>query len=389
MAGRRLDPVRVRLVMDLLASGLPRLEVARRSGVSKTKVFEMHRDAGGVYRKSVYSNRYLDRDERYEIARLKEAGLSLRAIGARMGRSPSTISRELARYRQARGQEAYQPERANTLAGLRQARPKLSLLARNERLRIKVQKLLKRDFSPEQVAGRLKVLYPEDDSMHISHEAIYRSIYIYPRGGLKRELQAQLRRGGTIRKTRGRAKSKQGQIPDAVSISERPPEVENRQIPGHFEGDLIMGSRASNSAVGTIVERKTGFLNLLHLGDGYQAEKVAQAVIDQMRTFPSWFTKTLTWDRGHEMAKHREITAKTGIRVYFADPYAPYQRGSNENTNGLLRQYLPKGTDLSKYSPADLQKIADKLNDRPRKRLGYYTPREAYEKYLKDRCNDR
>src|SRR5690625_229009 len=247
----------------------------------------------------------------------------MRAIGARMGRSPSTISREFARYRAVRGDQAYQPERAHTLAGLRQARPKLSLLARNERLRIKVQELLHRDFSPEQVAGRLKVLYPEDGSMHISHEAIYRSIFIYPRGGLKRELQAQLRRGATIRNPRGRAKSKRGQIPDAVSIGDRPEEVEDRQIPGHFEGDLIKGSMASNSAIGTIVERTTGFLNLLHLGDGHQADKVAQAVIDQMRTFPTWFAKTLTWDRGHEMANHREITAKTGIQVYFADPYAP------------------------------------------------------------------
>jgi IS30 family transposase len=222
--------------------------------------------------------------------------------------------------------------------------------------------------------------------MRVSHETIYQSIYLYPRGELKRELKACLRSGRDTRRRRGR-RERRGKIIGAVPIGQRPPEAEGRLVPGHHEGDLVMGSKASNSAVGTIVERTTGYLTLLHLPDGHTADAVAGAVITRMTALPSWFARTLTWDNGTEMARHARITAQAGINVYFADPHAPWQRGSNENTNGLLRQYLPKGTDLSGHTAAQLQAIEDELNDRPRKRLGYRTPREELDKLLTENQN--
>ena len=214
------------------------------------------------------------------------------------------------------------------------------------------------------------------------HETIYQSIYVYPRGQLRRELKACLRTGRQVRRRRGRREMR-GRIVDAVPIGQRPAEVAAGLVPGHHEGDLIMGSKASNSAVGTIVERTTGYLTLLPLPHGHDAASVAEAIIEHLGALPGRLTKTLTWDRGGELAQHRRITAATGIAVYFADPHAPWQRGSNENINGLLREYLPKGTDLSRHTPAQLQTIAAELNDRPRKRLGFHTPAEEY------RCNNR
>ncbi len=222
--------------------------------------------------------------------------------------------------------------------------------------------------------------YPDDPAMRVSHETIYQSIYLYPRGELRRELKACLRSGRAVRRRRGRRETRGG-IVGAVPIGQRPPEVEGL-VPGHHEGDLIIGSRASGSAVGTIVERVTGYLTLLPLHAGRDAATVADAIIEHMTVLPPWFARTLTWDRGSEAAQHQRVTAATGIQVYFADPHAPWQRGSNENVNGLLREYLPKGTDLRPYSPARLQAIARELNDRPRKRLGYHTPAEAFAKLL-------
>jgi IS30 family transposase len=306
----------------------------------------------------------------------------MRQVAVRTGRSPSTISRELARNADPRT-GGYLPERAHWLAWERQRRPKRSKLARDPVLRARVQRLLDRRYSPEQASGRLKVEHPDDPAMRVSHETIYQGIYVYPRGELRRELQAHLRSGRDVRRRRGRREMR-GRIVGAVPIGQRPPEAEGRLVPGHHEGDLIMGSKASNSAVGTIVERMTGYLTLLHLPDGHGAAAVADAVIDRMTALPAWFTRTLTWDRGSEMARHQHVTDATGIAVYFADPHAPWQRGSNENINGLLRQYLPKGTDLSAWTPAQLQHIADELNDRPRKRFGYHTPREQLAKLLTD-----
>ena len=387
MAPPGLAAERVRLVLDHLAAGLNPRQAARAAGVSKTFAYDLQHKMGGVFRPPgvTYSDRYLDREERYELARLREGGLSMRAVAARMGRSPSTVSRELARNRCPRTGQ-YQPERAHRLAWERQRRPKPSRLSQDLVLRGRVQQLLDRRYSPEQVSGRLRVLYPGDPAMRVSHETIYQSIYVYPRGQLRRELQACLRSGRGTRRRRGRREMR-GRIIGAVPIGQRPPEVQGRLVPGHHEGDLIMGSRASNSAVGTIVERTTGYLTLLPLPHGHDAASVADAVIEQMSAVPAWFARTLTWDRGKELAQHQRITAATGIAVYFADPYSPWQRGSNENTNGLLREYLPKGTDLSTCTPAQLQAIADELNDRPRKRLGYHTPAEALAKLLTEDLN--
>lgn len=383
----KLSVERRRVVLDLLSQGHGPMEVARRSGVSKSYIYRLHHSVGGVYRPAgvSYSERYLDRDERYELARLKEAGLSLREIGRRLGRSASTVSRELGRNRDPRTGE-YQPERAHALAWQRQRRPKMSKLALHPALRAVVQELLGKRYSPDQIAGRLRLLHPGDhpdnEAMRISHESIYQSLYVYPRGELRRELKAALRRGQVTRRRRGSKSETRGKIPGAVSIHDRPEDVETRLVPGHHEGDLIMGSAASNSAVGTIVERTTGYLTLLHLPHGHTADRVADAVVEQMTALPDWFTKTLTWDRGTEMTRHARITEQTGIAVYFADPYHPWQRGSNENTNGLIREYLPKGTDLSVHAATDLTAIADQLNDRPRKRLGYHTPREMFANLL-------
>jgi IS30 family transposase len=383
VGGRRV-PVEVRRwALDLLSQGHNPMEVSRRTGVSKTYLYELHHRVGGVYRppSAVYSDRYLDREERYEIARLHEAGWSIRKIAGRLGRSPSTISRELRRNHEPRS-GTYIPERAHRLAWERQRRPKASKLGRDPALREQVQTMLDNRYSPDQISGRLHVLFPDNEQMRVSHETIYQSLYVYPRGELKRELQGHLRTRRSTRKRRGRI-DRRGKLPDPVSIRERPEEVAERLVPGHHEGDLLMGSKASNSAVGTIVERVTGYLTVLHLPDGHSAVQVADAIVEQMTALPPWFAKTLTWDRGIEMAKHHTITSRTGISVYFADPYSPYQRGTNENTNGLLREYLPKSTDLSIHSAADLQAIQDELNDRPRKRLGYLTPREALDNLLR------
>jgi transposase, IS30 family len=374
----------VRAVLDLLAAGLNPARASRAAGVSLAYAYGLHHKMGGVYRPPgvAYSARYLDREERYELARLLELGLSRRQAAARLGRHPSTIGRELDRNKDPRT-GAYQPERAHRLAWERQRRPKPSKLSRDPVLRAAVQGMLDRRYPPEQASGRLQVDYPDDPAMRVSHETIYQSICLYPRGALKRELQACLRSGREVRQRRGRRETR-GKIIGAVPIGARPPEVQGRLVPGHHEGDLVMGSAASNSAVGTIVERTTGYLTLLHLPGGHTADAVADAVITRLSAYPGWFARTLTWDNGKEMARHQRITAETGISVYFADPHAPWQRGSNENLNGLLREYLPKGTDLSAWTPAQLQDIEDELNDRPRKRFGWHTPREQLDRLLQD-----
>jgi IS30 family transposase len=381
LAGR-LPAERVRAVLDALAAGMNPSRAAAAAGVSASFAYGLNRKMGGVHPRPevAYDARYLDRDERREIARLAEAGLSARKIAARIGRHHATVSRELKRNADPRT-GFYLPERAHTLARARQRRPKPSRLSRNPALLAAVQGMLNRRFSPEQASGRLKAMHPDDPSMQVSHESIYQSIYLYPRGELKRELKASLRSGRDIRRRRGRRETR-GKIIGAVPIGQRPPEAEGRLVPGHHEGDLVMGSKASNSAVGTIVERATGYLTLLHLPDGHGADAVAAAVIDRMTALPAWFARTLTWDNGKEMARCARIADAAGISVYFADPHAPWQRGSNENTNGLLREYLPKGTDLSRHTARQLQAIEDELNDRPRKRLGYRTPREELDKLI-------
>ena len=336
-------------------------------------------------------------EEREEIAAGVAAGLSIRAIAAGLGRSPSTVCRELARngegaaYRRAArpgasrrgrpGTSRYRASRAQARAEAQARRPKPAKLARCERLREQVQTRLRDKHSPEQIARRLKIEFPADPEMWVSHETIYQSLYVQGRGALRRELAACLRTGRALRKPRRRAETRRPRIPGMVSISERPAEAEDRAVPGHWEGDLIIGS-AGASAIGTLVERMTRFVLLLHLPDRHGAGEVEAAMARAMSRLPDTLRRTLTWDQGYEMANHAKITEATGLSVYFCDPHSPWQRGTNENTNGLLRQYFPKGSDLSIY-PADyLDYVALQLNTRPRKTLNWKTPAEALDQLL-------
>jgi IS30 family transposase len=317
-------------------------------------------------------------EERLEIAhRHSELRQSARAIGAALARSPSTISRELARGRTASGYRATVAEHS---ADQRSRRPKTRKLARLP-LRRKVLKMLRQRLSPEQVAGRLRLEHPDEPEMWVSHETIYQYIYVQARGGLRAELTAALRTGRARRRTQGR-QSHGSQLKDMVMISDRPPEIEDRAVPGHWEGDLILGSTASGSAIGTLVERCTGFVLLLHLPGDHTSRTVADAMIAKMKDLPEQLRRSLTWDQGREMALHREITLATGLNIYFCDPHSPWQRGTNENTNGLLRQYFPKGTDLSAHGPGILDNIAAELNARPRKRHSWHTPAEMLQRLL-------
>jgi transposase, IS30 family len=384
------DQVGRRRVWDLLAAGYSLSDAAQAAGVSYASVKVWRAEVGGVMpRAAVYNPRFLDREERYEIGRLRDAGMGVRAIARAVGRDPATVSRELRRNRDLRTGR-YQPERAHRLAHERQRRPKARKLTLNPRLHQAVQARLDVQDSPEQIAGRLKVDFPDDRAMQVSHETIYQAIYVRAVGQLRREMRSHLRTGRVVRRTRAtrtpRSDNK-GRIVDAVSIHDRPEEVEARLVPGHHEGDLIMGSTASNSAIGTIVERTTGFVTLVHLPTGHTAEQVAAAVAAQVTQLPEQMRKTLTWDRGQEMARHKQLAAATGMKIYFADPYSPYQRGTNENTNGLLRQYFPKGTDLAVHDAAELKRVADILNDRPRKRLGFRTPNEVMTSLIEQDIN--
>src|SRR6478609_3967150 len=323
--------------------------------------------------------RYLRFEEREEIMRLQASGLGVRAIAREIDRDPSTVSRELKR---AVGVRGYRAGMAQTDADRGRRGPRGAKLASNLRLRREVQERLERHESPEQIAGRLKVDFPDEPEMWVSAETIYQSLYVQARGGLKRELTAYLRTGRSMRKPRRRDAERRGRIPDMVLISERPPEVEDRAVPGHWEGDLILGSTESKSAVGTLVERSTGFVMLLHLPENHGALRVQDALVAKIATLPAHLKLSLTWDQGNEMANHADIAEATGLDIYFCDPHSPWQRGSNENTNGLLRQYLPKGSDLSFYGPGMLDNIAAELNSRPRKRHDFRTPAEVLDEIL-------
>ena len=303
--------------------------------------------------------------EREEISRGLVAGDSLRAIAARIGRVPSTVSREV----MANGGRArYRAVGAHHVAYARSRRPKRAKLAAGPLLDC-VEAWLEQWWSPGQIARRLRLEYPHDEAMRVSHETIYQSLFVQARGELRRELSRCLRTGRARRRPRA-GQERRGRIPDMVLISDRPAEVEDRAVPGHWEGDLIIG-RGGRSAVGTLVERTSRFLLLLHLPDGREAAKVNEAMRWAIAALPTELIRSLTWDQGKELASHVAFTVDTGVQVYFCDPHSPWQRGSNENTNGLLRQYLPKGTDLSTVSAADLARIAASLNDRPRKTLGF------------------
>lgn len=312
--------------------------------------------------------------EREEISRALATGESIRSIAARLGRAPSTICREVQRNG---GRDNYRASLADEATWARAQRPKRCKLSENRALARIVAAKLRMFWSPEQISGWLKHTYPCDESHHVSHETIYRSLFIQARGALKKELLAHLRRTRGMRRSRHYTQKTaiHGQIVDAVSISERPACVEDRAIPGHWEGDLVFGS--GNSQIATLVERQTRYLMLIKL-DGKDSQTVVNALIKSARRLPQELYKSLTWDRGTEMHGHKKFTMATDIQVYFCDPQSPWQRGSNENTNGLLRQYLPKGMNLSGYSQLQLNAIARQLNERPRKTLGFQTPAEMF-----------
>jgi transposase, IS30 family len=308
--------------------------------------------------------------EREEISRGIAVGESARAIARRLGRSPATVCREIARHG---GRACYRAADADRRAWCNGRRPQPCKLALNGELRELVAGKLAEDWSPEQIAGWLRLEHGEDHTARVSHETIYRTLFIQARGALKRELIAHLRQAGSVRRPRA-AKGEnagQGQIRGAVSISERPAEAEDRAVPGHWEGDLLAG--AANTHVATLVERHSRFLLLVRV-EGKDTRSVVGALSHQMRELPDQLRRSLTWDRGTELAHHSRFTLATDLKVYFCDPQSPWQRGSNENTNGLLRQYLPKGTDLSRFTQAEFDAIASKLNTRPRETLGFHTP---------------
>jgi IS30 family transposase len=415
-----------------IADGLSSEDAGVVAGVSPAVGTRWFRESGGMpsVTQKPLSGRYLSLTEREDIALLRAQDRGVREIARRMGRAPSTISREL--RRNAATHSGYLDYRATTAqwhADRRARRPKVAKLAANEALRRYVQHRLSgkvtttdgqvvagpetrwigrrhgrrqdrrwaKSWSPEQIANRLWIDFPDDESMRISHEAIYQALYVQGRGALRRELCACLRTGRALRVPRARTQGRGKRfVTPEVMISERPPEAEDRAVPGHWEGDLILG--LSSSAIGTLVERTTRFTVLLHLPRmpehgqprikngpalaGHGAEAVRDAIASAITTLPEQLRRSLTWDQGAEMAQHAQLRIDTGLAIYFCDPHSPWQRGTNENTNGLLRQYFPKGTDLAKHSTDDLDAVAAALNSRPRKTLGWKTPAEALNDHL-------
>ena len=416
-----------------IVAGQSSEDAAAACGASFAVGARWFRQAGGMSPISLSppSGRYLSFTEREEIALLRVQGLGVRAVARRLGRSPATISRELRRNAATRGgQLKYRASTAQWKAERAARRPKHAKLVENHKLRQYVQARLAGEvstpdgasvlgpqvkwvgrrhgrrqdrrwalaWSPEQISHRLKFDFPDDESMRISHEAIYQALYVQGRGALKRELTACLRTGRALRvpRARTRGRGKRFVTPDLL-ISQRPPEADDRAVPGHWEGDLILG--LNSSAIGTLVERTTRFTLLLHLPPmdghgvvprakhgpalaGHGAEAVRDSITATITTLPEQLRKSLVWDQGAEMAQHGQLRLDTGLEIYFCDPSSPWQRGTNENTNGLLRQYFPKGTDLSKHSRVDLEAVANTLNTRPRKTLNWKTPAEAFDDQL-------
>ncbi len=416
-----------------IARGLKSDEAGVEAGVSSPVAYRWFRHAGGVNPclPQTVSGRYLSFAEREDIAIKRAQKLGVREIARQLGRSPSTISRELRRNASTRVYPpVYKASTAQWHAERRARRPRVAKLAANDALRDYVQERLSSvqrrprgqlvgppgpkwngkgkphradrrwvtGWSPEQISQRLKVDFPKDGSMRISHEAIYQALYVQGRGALKRELVACLRTGRALRVPRARSQHKAwGHVTPEVMISERPAEADDRAVPGHWEGDLIIG--LERSAIGTLVERTTRFTMLVHLPRekgyrhkhtpkngpalaGYGAVTMKDALATKMTSLPEQLRRSLTWDRGKELSQHATFKVETGIPVYFADPRSPWQRGTNENTNGLLRQYFPKGTDLSRWNAEEIDAVASMLNGRPRKGLGWKTPAEAFDEHL-------
>lgn len=385
-----------------IVAGLSTADAAAAAGVSTDTGEDWFNDAGGMLPLSLSepSGRFLSILERERIAAGVAKGDSIRVIAKSLGRAPSTVLREL-RRNQGRGPRYrttyvrrphsrpvdYSPSQAQSRADRRLTRPKPSKLNQCHRLHVEVTRRLKLGHSPEQISARLRQDFPDDEQMRISHEAIYRAIYVQGRGELRAELGRCLRSGRAIRVPRARTQRRNAatgkKITGMVMISERPAEIEDRAVPGHWEGDLIIGKN-NESQIGTLVERSTRFVILLHLPQRRDAETVADAMIAQMSRLPEHLRRSITWDQGSEMAAHARVKAELDLRdgVFFCDPHSPWQRGSNENTNGLLREYFPKGTDLSGYTQHYLDYVTDLLNTRPRKALNWATPAEALTQLL-------
>jgi IS30 family transposase len=370
---RRITADKRRQIIRMAARGHSVNDIAAAVDLSDGAVRIVVRPLGGVIRKEMWqpSDRRLSLDDRVEIRLGLERGDSLRAIARHLGRDPSTVCREVNANGRRRG---YGPVAAHRRAQQRACRPKVTKLAANPELRERVIADLKALWSPQQIAQRLGKEFGDDDTMRISHETIYKSLYVQGRGELRRELARCLRSGRARRVPHGRV-GKRVRIPDMVMISERPAEVEDRAVPGHWEGDLLMGKNGK-SAIGTLVERSTRFVLLFPLTEGKTAEDVRVALTKVIQTLPAALRRTITWDQGREMTDHVSFKIETGIQIFFCDPRSPWQRGSNENTNGLLRQYFPKGLDLTKVSPAQIQAAAYGLNGRPRQTLEWDTPAE-------------
>jgi len=364
-------------VVERLKAGEEVMVVAAAVGCSRRTVFSVWADRRLVEQRAGRSGLRLSLAEREQISRGLATGQTLRAIGRQLGRSASTISREV----KANGG----PRRYRALAAERRAircakRPRAGKLELSARLRAEVQTGLKQRWSPQQISARLLVAFPDDPEMRISHETIYQAVYVQSRGELRRQLTGYLRTARTRRRAQG-ARGTRGQIKDMVLISERPAQIEDRAVPGHWEGDLILGAHG-RSSIATLVERQTRFVMLARLGTQRDTEHVTSALKQRIAELPAELIRSLTWDQGKEMAAHARFSIETGVEVFFCDPHSPWQRGSNENTNGLLRQYLPKNTDLSVHSQTDLDNIAAELNGRPRQTLDWATPSEKMNQLL-------
>jgi IS30 family transposase len=374
--GRRPQSFEVRdLFWQARADGARQLQAGSAAGVSRAAGRKWVKASGGVRPRPPRprSPLRLSVAEREEISRGLAAGWSFAAIARGLGRPTSTVSREVARNGDRR---SYRAARADRSAQLRAARPKSAKLAQCPRLRTQVESDLRARWSPQQISARMRVQFPDEPEMRVSHETIYTSLFVQSRGTLRQELTGFLRTGRAVRRPQGRASDDRGRIPGMVMISERPAEAEDRAVPGHWEGDLIVG-RHSRSFIGTLVERTSRFVMLLHLPDGPGADSVTRALTQKILQLPVELRRSVTWDQGREMYFHRRFTVDTGVQLYFCDPHSPWQRGSNENTNGLLRQYFPKQTDLAAHTAEDLDAVARELNGRPRQTLGWKTPWET------------
>jgi transposase, IS30 family len=373
--GTRMDQAKRMEAKWLYWEGMRAVEVAAAVGCSPSMVFKLMRVSPWPPRRR--SPLRLSLSEREEISVGLESGESMRSVARRLKRAPSTICREV----KGQGNRQYRAWRGDERAEKLAARPKPRKLENSPALRREVEEGLARNWSPQQIERRLRIDYPDNPAMHVSHETIYQALYVQGRGTLRKELIKHLRQRRTARRHHSGTELT-GKIPNMVNISERPMEVDSRTLPGHWEGDLILG-KDHQSAIGTLVERSTRYVMLLHLAKGKTAQHVCEALTKKIQKLPVELRRSLTWDQGKELSQHAQFSVATGVKVYFCDPHSPWQRGSNENTNGLLRQYFPKGTDLSVHRAAYLDRVARQLNGRPRQTLGWRTPSEKLNELLR------